>query len=395
MDDTSDADEKRTSDGPPRASRRTARAGRAKRKAAPKAQTGRAAVANTFAPRPFPKDPIERAMKVAVAIRDHNGGHPWPPADVAGAMGLSVSGTAFFYAAAAAREYGLTDGGRDVKKIGLTGLGRTAVYPASQKEAQDALWTAFRRVDLFAGVLLHYGGNRLPELQYVKNTLKRDFGIDESYHEDFVRLFKENCEYLGLKEGQAVSEKTVGEQRGRTSTASGVKSDGTVTVAEPDGGPDAALTCFVIMPFTERNSTRPPNFFNEVLKRLITPACIDAGFRVVSADRRGSDVIHSTIVNSLLDADLVLCDLTEHNPNVLFELGMRMHADKPIALIQAEGTARIFDVDNVLRVFSYNPNLWGSTLEKDRPDLLSHVAAAWENRDSAETYLKLLRRKPA
>ena len=60
--------------------------------------------------------------------------------------------------------------------------------------------------------------------------------------------------------------------------------------------------------------------------------------------------------------------LDVYKRQVLFELGMRMHADKPIALIQAEGTARIFDVDNVLRVLPYNPNLWTSTLEADKPN---------------------------
>ncbi len=54
-----------------------------------------------------------------------------------------------------------------------------------------------------------------------------------------------------------------------------------------------------------------------------------------------------------------------------------MHADRPIASIQAEGTARIFDVDNVLRVFSYRPNPWTSTLEADCPKLTEHVKAAW------------------
>jgi hypothetical protein len=102
-------------------------------------------------------------------------------------------------------------------------------------------------------------------------------------------------------------------------------------------------------------------------------------------------VIHSTIVNSLLDADLVVCDLTDHNPNVLFELGMRMHHDKPVALVQAEGTTRIFDVDNVLRVLAYNPNLWSSTLETDKPALTEHLKATWEGRETTPSYMKLLR----
>ena len=68
-------------------------------------------------------------------------------------------------------------------------------------------------------------------------------------------------------------------------------------------------------------------------------------------------MIQATIVNALLDADLVLADLTEHNPNELVQLGMRMHTDKSVALVRAKGTGAIFDVDNMLRVEEYNPDL--------------------------------------
>jgi hypothetical protein len=89
---------------------------------------------------------------------------------------------------------------------------------------------------------------------------------------------------------------------------------------------------------------------------------------------------------------MCICDLTEHNPNVFFELGIRLGHDKPVALIQAEGTARAFDVDNVLRVLPYKKELWRTTILKDLPDLTAHIRATWENRETAESYYKLLRR---
>ena len=36
----------------------------------------------------------------------------------------------------------------------------------------------------------------------------------------------------------------------------------------------------------------------------------------------GSDIIHSTIVKAINNAEIIMADLTEHNPNVLFELGI-------------------------------------------------------------------------
>jgi len=111
------------------------------------------------------------------------------------------------------------------------------------------------------------------------------------------------------------------------------------------------------MPFRERDAAHPTGFFDEVLQGLIAPAGRKAGFTVNTANRQGTEVIHSTIINDLLNADLVIADLTEHNPNVLFELGLRMAADKPVAIIRAKGTGPIFDVDNMLRVYDYDPNL--------------------------------------
>jgi len=68
-----------------------------------------------------------------------------------------------------------------------------------------------------------------------------------------------------------------------------------------------------------------------------------------------------------------------------------MDEDKPVVLIRAKGTSQIFDVDNMLRVFDYDPNLWPSTIEQDLPKLAEFVKASWDNRDSEQTYLKILK----
>jgi nucleoside 2-deoxyribosyltransferase len=165
-----------------------------------------------------------------------------------------------------------------------------------------------------------------------------------------------------------------------------------VTIGTPNGDDDAPV-CFVIMPFTERDDDMKlafsPRFsvvYSPQLRRMQV-----SGSRRPSV--RGSDVIQRTIVKDLLQADLVLADLSEHNPNVLFELGMRMHEDRPVALVRAKGTRPIFDVDNMLRVADYNPNLWPSTVERDIPTLSDHIKATWNNKDSADTFMKILRRE--
>lgn len=148
------------------------------------------------------------------------------------------------------------------------------------------------------------------------------------------------------------------------------------------------------MPFTEKTERYNPGFFTEVYASLFEPAIVAAGFEARTARGQGSDVIHSTIVNGLLDADLVLVDLTEHNPNVLFELGLRIAERRPTVLVKAIGTNPIFDVDNLLRVVEYNPNLWPSTVKDDLPKLTEFIAGAWATRETSRAYMDILRQQP-
>jgi hypothetical protein len=354
---------------------------------------GRLATIDTSMPaqRPYPRRTVEQALRVPTAIKEKNGGNPWAPDQVAQALGLGEKGGNFYYVAAASRDYGLTTGSRDTAEIALTDLGRKAVFPQSDTAQSEAYLEAFLHVDAFRKVLEHYGGNNLPEKPFLTNTLHQTLGINPSYHDEFVEIFTKNCRFLGIGSsfsiGQPAGTRTV--QPGAVLTGGG---GGAITVATPDTDATDAPVLFVIMPFTERDDRHETGFFGEVLRELFVPAGTAAGFRVTTAQRQGSDVIQSTIVNDLLEADLVLADLTEHNPNVLFELGMRMHADLPVALVRARGTGPIFDVDNMLRVLEYAPTLWTSSVKRDTPLLTDHIKAAWETRETAQTFMKILRR---
>ena len=334
---------------------------------------------------------LEEAMKVPLAIKEKNGGNPWATEEVAKAVGLARKANPFFYLAAGARDYGLTTGSRDSEKIELTALGRDIVYaPDAQAELKKKR-EAFLRVEPFRKVLEHYKSSDLPEMKYLGNTLEREFKIAPEDHEEFSRLFRENCTYLGIRSGgfPAVPEAKPGGQNGLESETHAL-SPATVTLAEPGQGKGGPVA-FIIMPFEERDKSHSDGFFQEVLRSLLTPAASTAGFTVRTANRQGSDLIQSTIVRDLLDADLVIADLTEHNPNVLFELGVRIAKEKPVVLVKAEGTGRIFDVDNLLRVYEYKAQLWRTTIEKDLPGLTEFVRGAWETRDSEQTYMKILR----
>lgn len=331
----------------------------------------------------FPRATLEQVLGVANAIKVHNGGNPWEPEEVRKAIGAGSGGNAFFYLTAASRDYGLTIGTNKAEKIELTDLGRDLVY-APNPEAELALKTkAFLSVDVFKRVLEYYKGSNLPEMKYLGNTLQKEFNLVPETHEEFSRTFRENCQYLGITSGLPT------QSENETSKQAPFQSPNVVTLAEASGA--SSLKAFVILPFVERDSRHSPGFFAEVLRSLITPAAQASGFTVRTANRQSSDLIQSTIINDLIEADLVIADLTEHNPNVMFELGVRLAEDKPVVLIKAQGTGPLFDVDNMLRVFEYSPNLWQTTIEKDFPNLRDFIKGAWDNRASEKSYMKILR----
>lgn len=344
---------------------------------------------NPAVERPYPRRTLEDAFKIAEAIKTGNNGKPWPPDQVAKALGMGT-GSSFFYLTQASRDFGLTEGTRDASSISLTDLGRKAVFPASPDDVRDARLEAFDSVSKFKEVVDHYGGSKLPADEFVRNTLQTQFGLDPRVHDEFLDFFKKNCRFVGIGADWKGTHTTAGKPKKRQ-RAGAERRSAANKIDVAGGDADNRPVCFVIMPFVERTDEYSTGFFTEVFASLFKPAIERAGFEAKTAKRQGSDVIQATIVNELLDSDLVLCDLTEHNPNVLFELGVRMHSELPIVLVKATGTNPIFDVDQMLRVESYNPNLWPSTVEADVPKIADHIGEAWTGRETQRSYMSVLR----
>jgi len=354
----------------------------AKKKPAKKKETQRSEPASKSS-RPYPNRTLEEALAVPQAIREKNNGHPWATEDVAqAALGVAKTNNKFFYAAAASRDYGLTIGTRNTEKIELADLGRAIVFAGDETTKRQKKIDAFFSIDIFKRVFDHYGGSDLPAKEFLSNTLLNEFGLAGEFHDEFARIFKANCKYLDIEKG--VGEDVKVRASDRLEHPSEIR-----VVGEPKGKFDRRA--FVIMPFVEKGTERrPAGFFNEVLTTLITPAANAAGFAVETARQDGSDIIQSTIIGQLLEADLVIADLSDHNPNVLFELGIRIAKELPVALVKSEGTGRIFDVDNMMRVLPYSPNLWPTTVAADTPRLTDHIKAAWTNRTTGKGYMQIL-----
>ncbi|MGJ4959915.1 hypothetical protein ACQR1H_30025 [Bradyrhizobium sp. HKCCYLRH2015] len=104
--------------------------------------------------------------------------------------------------------------------------------------------------------------------------------------------------------------------------------------------------CGIVMPISAMDNYSASHW-SDVLE-ILSEALEDAGFeaRIVSD---GSDVgvIHKRIVQNLYEDPIVVCDVSGKNPNVMFELGMRLAFDKPTIIVKDNETKYSFDTASI------------------------------------------------
>ena len=93
-------------------------------------------------------------------------------------------------------------------------------------------------------------------------------------------------------------------------------------------------TCFVISPIGESGSeTRKAADF--LLNLIISPVLKEFGFEVIRGDHRAEgNQIDLDVIKSVQEADLCICNISEPNMNVYYELGRRDETGKPVFLVK-------------------------------------------------------------
>jgi len=110
--------------------------------------------------------------------------------------------------------------------------------------------------------------------------------------------------------------------------------------------------CFVIMPFREE--------LKEVYEYGIKPAVIDSGYRCIRADESISiGNITRIIIEHILQADVIIADLTGHNPNVFYELGVSHSVGNKTIMITQDIQSVPFDIKSY-RIISYEQTIEGA-----------------------------------
>jgi hypothetical protein len=111
-------------------------------------------------------------------------------------------------------------------------------------------------------------------------------------------------------------------------------------------------TAFVMMPFGQPWSAGVYN----MIRRAVTANTVDADIRIVRADEMlDLGLITDHIKAAIQSATVLIADITDLNPNVMYELGYADAFDKPVVILNQDVDKAPFDVRNIRQVQYSSP----------------------------------------
>ena len=93
---------------------------------------------------------------------------------------------------------------------------------------------------------------------------------------------------------------------------------------------------------------------DKLFKYIIEQVCNGCGFKAIRVDQiKQSDLITQTIIDYLNNAELVIADMSSHNPNAFYEMGFRACTGRPMINLSEKGESIPFDI-SAIRAFEYD-----------------------------------------
>ncbi|MFJ7915414.1 MULTISPECIES: hypothetical protein [unclassified Lysinibacillus] len=106
------------------------------------------------------------------------------------------------------------------------------------------------------------------------------------------------------------------------------------------------------------------------------------------SESEDTTLIQKTIIQRIYEDDIVVVDVSSKNPNVMFELGVRLAFDRPFILLKDDLTDYIFDISSIHHI-NYRRDLRYKDIVDVKNQIKSKLVATYKKSLSEESmYLK-------
>lgn len=152
---------------------------------------------------------------------------------------------------------------------------------------------------------------------------------------------------------------------------------------------DQKKVCGIVMPISEIEGL-PKSHWDEVYT-IISDSIESAGFTPnLVSNSEDIGVIQKRIVQNLYENPIVVCDVSAKNPNVMFELGLRLAFDKPTIIIKDDKTSYSFDTSPIEHL-EYPRDLRFSKIKDFGDKLASKIESTYQKSVSDKDYSTFLK----
>lgn len=145
----------------------------------------------------FPLTSLQQAQKIASAIVDNFAADGGSPPDVALALGISPTSSAWPALTGAAIAYGLIEGGWNANTMKLTNLGKRLVAPEAEGEDLAARREAILKPKVLRDFFEKYRRAKFPNDVIASNVLK-SMSLPADRVESGLEIIKDNGRYAGI-----------------------------------------------------------------------------------------------------------------------------------------------------------------------------------------------------
>ncbi len=152
---------------------------------------------------------------------------------------------------------------------------------------------------------------------------------------------------------------------------------------------ESLQTCGIVMPISPLDGCDEQHWID--VMEILTEAIKDANFEanlVSKAEEVG--IIQKRIIQNLYENPIVVCDVSGKNPNVMFELGIRLAFDKPTIIIKDDKTNYSFDTAQIEHL-EYPRDLRFGKIVDFKVELSEKIKKTYEKSVSDPNYTTFLK----